>query len=384
MNKGGLSSAFPDAWKHAKRSAGPTMQNGTTLGRSPLRYRADSPPAWLGIDIGGSSIKAGIVRSDGVVLGKLRLPLPVDRGPEVALEAVCGAADRLLADCGLPTDDLGVIGVAAPGTLNLDAGVILHPFNLPGWENLPIVEFVHKRFGIPTVLMNDANAAGYGEYWAGEYGGGDSLMLWTMGTGIGSAIILNGDIWEGAQAHAGECGHMIVQMDGGLPSPHGVHGALELYAGARGMNRRCELALEAGRESLLARQLSEGYELSPILVTEAAVAGDPLAQELIHESARYMGVGTVNIMHVLNPESILFGGAMTFGGPGSPMGEMFLATVRETVRSMAFPIPAARTRIEFATLGNDAGFIGAAAHAARCAGLTSPPPHQGGRVRLRR
>lgn len=348
------------------------MHNTTTLGRSPLRYRNDSAPAWLGIDIGGSSIKAGVIRSDGVVLGKLRLPLPVDRGPDVALEAVCEAMGQLLVQVGLPIDDLAVIGIAAPGTLHLEAGLILHPFNLPGWENLPVVQFVYERFGIPTVLLNDANAAGYGEYWAGEYGGGASLMLWTLGTGIGSGIVLNGEILEGAQAHAGECGHMIVQMDGGLQSPHGVHGSLELYAGARGLVRRCQLALEAGRESLLADWIRSGRELTPLLITEAAEQDDALATELIVETARYMGIGTVNIMHVLNPESILFGGAMTFGGPGSKMGEHFLCTVRETVKSMALPIPASRTRIEFATLGNDAGFIGAAAHAARLAGLTSP------------
>jgi len=290
----------------------------------------------------------------------------------VALEAVCEAVDRLLSVVAMPIDDLAVIGVAAPGTLDLDAGVILQPFNLPGWENLPIVDFVHHRFGIPTVLLNDANAAGFGEYWAGDYGGGASLMLWTLGTGIGSAIVLNGEILEGAQAHAGECGHMIIQMEGGLQSPHGVHGALELYAGARGLVRRCVLALEAGRESLLAEWQAQGREMSPLLITEAAESDDPLAIELIQESACYMGVGTVNIIHVLNPESILFGGAMTFGGPDSRMGELFLATVRETVKSMALPIPAARTRIEFATLGNDAGFIGAAAHAARCVGLSSP------------
>jgi len=336
-----------------------------------LRYRTDSAPAWLGIDIGGSSIKAGIVRSDGVVLDKLRLPLATDRGPDVALESVCEAADRLLANVDMPVDDLGVIGIAAPGTLDLSAGVILHPFNLPGWENLPIVEFMHRRFGIPTVLLNDANAAGYGEYWVGEYGGGRSLMLWTLGTGIGSGIVLNGEILEGAHGHAGECGHMIVQMEHGLQSPHGVHGALELYAGARGLVRRCEMALEAGRQSLLVEWIQERRELSPALITEAGERDDGLAVELIGETARSMGIGTVNIIHVLNPESILFGGAMTFGGPGSPMGELFLEGVRETVKSMAFPIPAARTRIEFATLGNDAGFIGAAAHGARCAGLTS-------------
>ena len=351
------------------------MQNSITLGRSPLRYRTDSGPAWLGVDIGGSSIKAGIVRADGVVLGKLRLPLPVDRGPEVALEAVCAAGDRLLKQVSLPIDDLAVIGVAAPGTLDLDAGLMLHPFNLPGWENLPIVDFVQRRFGVPTMLLNDANAAGYGEYWAGEYGGGSSLMLWTLGTGIGSAIVLNGEIWQGAQAHAGECGHMVVQMDEGLPSPHGVHGALELYAGARGLVRRCELALDEGRESLLGEWIRNGRDLTPVEIAEAAELGDPLANELILESARYMGIGTVNIMHVLNPESILFGGAMTFGGSGSKMGERFLTSVRETVQSMAFPIPSARTRIEFATLGNDAGFIGAAAHAARSAGLT-PADHR--------
>lgn len=344
-----------------------------TFGRSPARYRADGPPTWLGIDIGGSSIKAGVVRTDGVVVGKLRLPLPVEHGPGAALEAVCSAVSQLLAEIELTPADVAVIGVAAPGTLDLAAGVMLHPFNLPGWENLPIVDYVRERFGAPTVLLNDANAAGYGEYWAGPYGGGRSLMLWTLGTGVGSGIVINGEILQGAHAHAGECGHMIIQAEGGLVSPHGVHGALELYAGARGLVGRCEQALDEGRQSVLAEWRTAGRTLTPRLITDAAEQADPLAIELIEASGRYLGIGTVNIMHILNPEIVLFGGAMTFGGAGSAMGERFLSTVRETVQSMAFPIPASQTRIEFATLGNDAGFIGAAAHAARCLGLARAP-----------
>jgi len=321
-------------------------------------------PHYLGIDIGGSSVKVGVVGRTGEVRSARQSALTVDRGRDAGEEQIFREAEACLREAGLTAAHLGGVGIAAPGTMDPDAGVILQPFNLPGWENWPLRLQAERRFGRSTLLLNDANAAAYGECWVGAAKDVRSLMFWTLGTGIGGGIVLNGEILGGAHGHAGECGQMVIQADGGLPSPYGIHGSLELYAGARGLVRRCEHALAAGRSSRL-RTLPAGQPLTPKEIADAAEAGDELALELILETARYIGIGTVNILHTLNPEVVLLGGSMTFGQHESPVGRAFLDRIRSTVRDRALPIPAARTVIDFARLGGSAGFIGAAGAAAR-------------------
>jgi glucokinase len=188
----------------------------------------------------------------------------------------------------------------------------------------------------------------------------DSLMFWTLGTGIGGGIVIDGKILTGAHSHAGECGHMIIQMEGGEPSPHGIHGALELYAGARALVRRAQQALDEGQPSVLQNWIAAGEELEPRLIARAAEEHDDLAEELIMQTARYLAIGTINIMHVINPDTVLLGGAMTFGRKETSLGRRFLGRIRETINQHAFPIPAERTVIDYASLGGDAGYIGAA------------------------
>jgi len=323
-----------------------------------------TPRLFLGIDIGGSSVKLGVVSATGQVCAQRAAQLVVDQGRDVGMESIFGEAERCLTDAGVGVGDLRGIGVAAPGTMDLAAGVILQPFNLPGWEDLPLKQLTQQRLRTPTVLVNDANAAAFGEFWVGAGREYRSLMLWTLGTGIGGGIVLDGEILVGAHGHAGECGHMVIQCDGGPRSEFGIHGSVELFAGARALVRRTQEALEAGRESVLHRQHGEAT-LTPVAISAAAEQGDALAIELILETARYLAVSTVNVMHIVNPEIILFGGAMTFGQACSQIGRLFLEEVRSQVRGMAFPVPASSTRIEFASLGNDAGFIGAAGCALR-------------------
>lgn len=311
--------------------------------------------SYVGVDIGGSSIKAGLVSARGEVRFRLRAPLPLEHGRESLLAALDECIEACLAQAS--TGDVGGIGIAAPGTMDLEAGVILQPFNLPEWEDLPLRQLAAARFERPVILQNDANAAAYGEYWAGAGRGSRSLMFWTLGTGVGGGIVLNGEVLTGAHGHAGECGHTIIQADGGPRSDYGIHGSVELYVGGRALVRRCHEALDAGKTSRL-REVSSN--ITPVEIAAAADQGDELARQLIRETARYLGIATVNVMHTVNPELILIGGAMTFGGAGSPIGELFLGELRRTVRETAFRIPAARTQIEFASLGNDAGFIGAA------------------------
>jgi glucokinase len=317
-------------------------------------------PRYIGIDIGGSSINVGVVDDGGAPLGKQSSPIRLGEGLQAGLEQMAAAVEQVVRESGTAWEAIAAVGVAAPGTIDIPQGIIFHPFNLPGWENLPLREIVAQRFGKPTILQNDANAAAFGEYWVGGGREAHSLMLWTLGTGIGGGIVINGQLLSGAHSHAGECGHTIVQMDGGELSPHGIHGALELYAGARALVRRCEQGLAAGRLSVLSAWLADGAELDPRLIARAAEEGDAFADELIMETARYLAIGTVNIMHTLDPEVVLLGGAMTFGRHESKLGGRFLARVKQVVEAHAFPILAEKTRIDYATLGADAGFIGAA------------------------
>lgn len=315
---------------------------------------------YVGIDIGGTTIKAGVVSADGTVLTNTIYPVCLDCGRDEGLVHLYAIIDRIIAES-RSRERIAGIGLAAPGTMDIPAGIIFHPFNLPGWENLPIVQLVSERFGLPAVLQNDANAAAMGEAWLGRARGVDSVMFWTLGTGIGGGIVLNGRVWEGAHSHAAECGHMIIQQEGGPRSEFGIHGSLELYAGARGLLRRCREALSSGARSTLREREAAGETITPIIIADEAKQGDELADRLIMETARYLAIGTVNIMHILNPAMVLFGGAMTFDQHASELGRRFLAKVKDEVKARAFPIPAERTVIDYAVLGGDAGFIGAAA-----------------------
>lgn len=315
---------------------------------------------FLGLDLGGTNIKAGVVDDRGTVLSRYKRPTEAARGPQVGLANLEDAAQQAAAAAGVTLEQITSVGLASPGTMDLKAGMLLHPHNLPGWDNLPIREEVARRTNRPTVLQNDANAAAFGEYWVGAARDVDILAMYTLGTGVGGGIVIDGRILEGAHSHGSECGHVVIQMDGGRLCASGQYGTLEAYCGGRAVVERCEEALRSGRPSVLNEWLAAGRTLEPKLIAEAAEQGDELARNIVLETARYLGVGITSVMHVVDPHMVLIGGAMTWGGPTSELGQAFLRRVREEVRARAFPIPAEQTIIDYAALGGDAGFIGAA------------------------
>lgn len=177
---------------------------------------------------------------------------------------------------------------------------------------------------------------------------------------MGCGIILDHLIIEGAHSHAAECGHIIIEYQNGRRCGTGQYGTLEAYAGAKAVMARCREALAAGERSAIEARLAAGEELTPLLIAECAGQGDLMCERLVLETARYMGIGTTTLMHTIDPEMVLIGGAMTFGRDETPLGRRFIQEIRDEVKRRAFPIPAARTKIEFASLGGDAGYIGAA------------------------
>ena len=328
-----------------------TRAMSTTNGRAPF---------YVGIDVGGTNIKAGVVDDDGKSLSHVSVPTEAERGPNVGLENIARAAEQAISASGLKRGALRGVGLATPGTMDIPAGYLLDPPNLPGWTNFPIRDLLQTKIELPTVLQNDANAAAYGEFWAGGAKQARSLVFWTLGTGIGCGIIVDHLIIEGAHSHGAECGHIIIEMTNGRLCATGQYGTLEAYAGAKAVIARCEEALAAGRKSAISASIAAGEELTPLLIAQTAEAGDKLCNDIVMETARFMGVGTTSLMHTINPEMVLLGGAMTFGRNESELGRRFLQEIRNEVKKRAFPIPAAKTIIDFAKLGGDAGYIGAA------------------------
>ena len=311
---------------------------------------------YVGLDVGGTTMKAGVVDDAGTPRSAVSLPTEASRGQEFGLERMCETIRQAVASAGLTLADIAAIGVAAPGLMDIPAGIILDPMNLRPWKNVPVKAHVARVFGKPTAFQNDANAAALGEFWAGAGREAASMVLFTLGTGVGGGIVIGGKVVEGRHSHGAELGHMKIEMTRPRLCGCGRFGCLEAYAGANAIVKRTHEALneDAGKSSLHAVMRSAG-ELTARDVFVAAASGDELAGRLVEETAYYLAIGAMNAMHILDPDMVVFGGGMTAAGEG------FLARIRHHVRELAFPVPAANTEIRYAQLGTDAGFIGAAA-----------------------
>ncbi len=320
-----------------------------------------SSPFFLGIDLGGTNIKSGVVDDLGRPLSSISLATEADRGAVVGLDNLVAAGIKAVAESGLDWDRIAAVGLGSPGTMDIDAGMLLDPPNLPGWDNLPIRQLLADRLKKPVVLQNDGNAAAYGEYWAGAGKDTHSLVMFTLGTGVGGGIVIGGTILQGRHSHGGECGHIIIEARNGRLCSCGARGHLEAYASATSLVKRALETLEASSDPSTLRSI-EPHELSSRAIAGAAAAGDAVAAKLMRDTAHYLAAGAVTLMHTIDPDIVLFGGGMI--AAGTP----FLEDIRRGVRAMAFPVPAARTRIEYALLGSDAGFIGAAG----CARMKHP------------
>jgi glucokinase len=332
--------------------------------RDLLPLSAATLPLWAGVDLGGTNIKAAVVDDAGRIVAFHTEKTHVDRGPEDAVARMGAAVHTLARSLGLAASDIAGVGLGSPGPLDIPAGTIVRAGNLPGWDDFPLRDRLAVHCGRPVTFANDANAAAYGEFWVGSGRDDESLVLLTLGTGIGGGIIIGDLNVEGAHSHGSECGHIIVDTSPtARRCPFGHLGDLEAYASATALVARARERLEeAGPEAPgpLAAGVAAGKPLTPILIGAACAAGDPLARELVVEAAGWLGIGVVTLMHTIDPAAVILGGAMTFGGEASPVGREFLDTVRSVVRQRAFPVLAERTVIRYATLGGDAGSIGAA------------------------
>ncbi len=326
--------------------------------------RAEAPFFW-GVDVGGTNIKIGLVDNAGRTIAFREIETREPQGPGQAVERVAQTCKELAEEFHVPKEQIKWIGLGTPGTMDIPRGMFLQPPNLPHWFEYPIRDAVRDACGLPVAFINDANAASFGEFWVGTGAKVDSLVLLTLGTGVGGGIIVDGHLISGANSFGSECGHIIVDCrpDARLCVWGGGRGQLEAYASASAVAQRALDGLRAGAVSSLTKYASTEKGVTSKRVYEAAEEGDPFALSIVDETADYLGLGVTSLVHTIDPGLVVLGGAMNFGGEKSPVGRRFLERVRAVFAARTFPNVLAGTRIDFASLGGDAGYIGAAGFA---------------------
>ncbi|MFZ5827573.1 MAG: ROK family protein [Bacillota bacterium] len=307
----------------------------------------------LGIDLGGTTVKVGVVSHDGAIVGRAQRPTEVEKGPEGVVTNMALAVSDALHAAGVGQDDLEGVGIGSPGICDAPRGVVVRSGNLH-WRNVPVGLMLSQRLGIPVKLENDANCAALGEQWCGAARGANHVVLFTLGTGVGGGLILDGRIYGGSNGWAGELGHMPV-VDEGLPCTCGAVGCLETVASATAMGTLGRQAVEAGRAPVMERLAREhGGRVDARVVILAAREGEEAARAILRSAGEYLGLASAALISALNPELIVVGGGASQGG------EFLLEPMRQVIARRAMPGPSETAKVVAATLGNDAGLIGAA------------------------
>lgn len=326
---------------------------------------------YLGIDVGGTSVKVGLVNGNGELIAKANASTPSLKSPENVFAYAMGFANRTLADgvidspAGLGhAEDFGQlagVGLAVPGVLDTEAFAVREVVNLPGWVDRPLKDLLVDCCELPATVVNDANAAAYAEH-ASRRLGNKSLALVTLGTGVGCGLVIQGRPYSGDHGCAGELGHIAVRFgEDALPCTCGSRGHLESYAGSSGVIQRLHAVVaDSGisRERIPDVLLSD--TASPRDIADCAERGNELCQQVVVDTARFVGQAIGMIGQTLDPAVVLLGGAMTFGGDQTKTGQKFLQQVQTTVRETTLVQVGGNIQIDFASLGNDAGVLGAA------------------------
>jgi glucokinase len=313
----------------------------------------------VAIDIGGTKIAGGLVNQKGHLVGEtLTVPTRAGEGMRTSFGQVLRVIERLIRRAG-GKDELGGIGLCAPGPVNPWAGLVLNPPNLPGWINLPLAKKIEDRFGLPAKVENDANAAGLAEAIFGAGVGYRHVFYVTVSTGIGTGIILNRKVYHGKNGVAGEGGHVSIDYRSPYRCGCGTLGCIEALAAGPGMARRARVFLEQdhGAASLL-RDMCGGHlsRISPRMIEEARANGDPVAKAVVDESGFYLGVWLAGMITVLDPEAIVIGGGVSL--IGKPLFDKISETIPKYTINREF---AAKTPILPAKLQRNVGVLGAAA-----------------------
>ncbi|MGC8766057.1 MAG: ROK family protein [Brevinematia bacterium] len=311
----------------------------------------------IGVDLGGTFIKAGVVNNEGRLMDWLQIPTGVEaNSTSVVMQNIKDSIKTLIERN--KDKKIKAIGAGVPGIAD-DKGKITIFSNIKVFDNYPMAEELASEFKLPAFVDNDANNAATGEFLFGTGRGRKNFVLITVGTGIGAGIFINGKIYHGRNGCAGEVGHMLISPDGRLCGC-GNHGCWESFASAQALIKKARELIRKGIKTSLIKFYPDN--LSAKVITEEAKSGDKLSLELFEEMCRYLGIGIANLVNILNPELCIIGGGV------SGAKDFLLDRVKFYARMYSIPYAYEGFEIKLAELGNDAGILGSAALAFTNAG----------------
>ncbi len=305
----------------------------------------------IGVDIGGTNIKIALVDREGKIVYSNTTPTRAEMGYEYTINNIKQAIKDLMKETNEDKNSIEAIGFGFPGQIDYVEGKVLILPNLPGWVNVPFRKIMEEEFDIPTYLDNDVRCAALGELNYGAGIGAKNLICITVGTGIGSGIILNGKLVRGASNVAGEIGHIKMTMEDGPLCGCGDYGCFEAYASGPNIVAMAKEYLKGGKSAKFKELATE--ELSPYVVAQAALQGDVVAIQIFKKMGEIIGLGLTSVINLLNPEKIIIGGGV------ADAGDIFFDPLKDTVARRAMPIQREAVEIVHAKLGNTAGVIGA-------------------------
>lgn len=307
----------------------------------------------IGIDIGGTFIKAGVVAEDFSIVGTASRPTKPQRPVEAVADDVAATARDAVKAAGLTMEEIVSVGAGCPGTCNPSKGEVEYANNL-GFEHVPLVRMLSERLQKPVYIQNDANAAAFGESLAGAARGVKNCVVVTLGTGVGGGVLINGQLLGGVNFAGAEIGHIVIVMDG-EPCTCGRNGCFEAYASVTGLIRQTRRAMREHPESRMWELAPTEEEVNGRTSFDAMRLGDETATAVVEQYIRYLACGVVDMINVFQPEVLCIGGAI------SKEGETLLAPLREHVEKERYSKHSEKqTRLCRAELGNAAGIVGAA------------------------
>lgn len=308
----------------------------------------------IGVDLGGTNIATGVVNEKNEIIGRGKVKTRAPRPAEAIFDSIKEAVDMAVVNAGISYNEVASIGVGTPGSVNQDTGAIEFSNNLQ-FRNVPAKKMLEELLKKPVYLENDANAAALGEAVAGCGNGVPSFIAITLGTGVGSGIVLDGKVYRGSNFCGGEMGHTVINVDG-IPCNCGRKGCWEKYASATALISQAVEAMQGNKGSLL-WQTCDG-DLNKVdgrSIFEAYDMGDAVAKAVVDKYLYYVSVGLSNVINALQPDIVCIGGGI------SGQGEKILQPIRDMVKAERYSVYAEKqSAIVPAELGNDAGIIGAA------------------------
>ena len=309
----------------------------------------------IGIDLGGTNIKGAVVDGEtGTILIMQSVPTEAQEGHDKVIARIIRLCKNLVSSAGLKMEDINGIGIGLPGAINAKTGTSVFMTNLPDhWVNVPVCDIVTKGTGKPAFLINDVNSITWGEQVFGAGKGTDNMVCFALGTGIGGGLVVNGQLILGRTGVAGELGHMIVQPHGNRCNC-GAHGCLETYASGPAIRSMALKAVAHGGTTILGEMVDYDLnKITPKTVSDAALHGDEMAQEIYQTAGYYLGIAVANAITILEPDMVIIAGGV------AAAGELLMKPVRDYVYNNVHVTPLEGIQIVTGELGNDAGIYGA-------------------------